>query len=131
MVENIDKTVTAGTGAIISPLAPITSAAQAGIAGIDPLKDQTIKKGLSPGGKAVDPKFDSTDNDINYTYELTKEAIRAGAKVADIDLMQMAPIFQKEQKIKAGKYRNQRIMDWISSGSFMLLVYFIIEKLFV
>jgi hypothetical protein len=111
--------VTATTGV---PIQPIASTA---ISGFDPSKKMAE---LSLKAKTAE-EFDPTDNDTNYLFELTKIAIQNGAKVVDIDLKALIPAFQEDTKQKTKKYTYAKIVSFFTGGTFMFLMYLVIDYL--
>ena len=79
-----------------------------------PVKAEIGKKALGVSAKKLSTEFDPTDNDVDYIFELTKEAIKSGVNVKEVDIMAMQPYFEKAKKEAVRKHRNQKIAEYFT-----------------
>lgn len=117
-------TPAAVTTNIASPIAPIT----ASLNGVDTAQKKVAEMSLKSKDKQADSD-DPTDDDIDYLYELTKCAIKNGAKVVDINLKDFIPHFQENAKQRTKKYTNSKIVGFFTGGTFTFLIYLLFEYL--
>lgn len=124
MPIEVTEQVAAVSAAVPVPGAPLLSS----INGMDTAQKKVAELGLKGKEKPVDSD-DPTDNDPCYLFELTKLAIKSGAKVDPINLEKLAPKFEEEAKTRMKKYTNAKVVSVFTGGTFTFLMYLLIEYL--